>query len=77
MYFVLGLLIVLLSLYFIATPFLDDESVQADKNTDNDEKITVYSSLEDVEADYQMGKISEEDYAAVKAEQAKKNEVKA
>ena len=81
MYFILGLLIVLLALYFIAAPFLDEEEiVVADANL-KAEKVSGNSneafakSIEEIEADYHMGKISKEDYEALKAEYIKKNEV--
>lgn len=79
MYFVIGLVIVLLALYFIAAPFLDEEvadvNVKVEKNT-GDSNEAFEKSIEDIEADYRMKKISKEDYETLKAEYIKKDEVK-
>lgn len=79
MYFVLGLLIVLISLYLIASPFLEEEPLTAGVSSIGDKKSredhinddNVERTLEDIEADFRMKKISEEDYKALKAEYSK------
>lgn len=68
---VVGVLVVVIALYFIAAPFLEDELVTASAELDSESinaKETYIKILEDLEADFRMKKITEEDYAIAKEE---------
>lgn len=70
--FILGLLIVLVALYLIASPFLADNeplptAVVADSdNALEKQKESVFTTLNELEFDYRMKKITEEDYQSLK-----------
>jgi hypothetical protein len=70
---VVGVLVVVVALYFIAAPFLEEEpltegvALELD-NIQENEKEAYIKSLEDLEADFRMKKITEEDYTEAKEE---------
>ena len=73
MYLVLGLLVVIVTLYFIALPFLEYEttsvSSKESSNLSEEERKEIFiKSLEELETDFRMKKINKEDYNAVKEE---------
>lgn len=70
MTFILGLLIVLVSLYFIAAPYLAEPIEAAagiqDENDVEKQKESIFTTLNELEFDFRMKKISEEDYKVLK-----------
>jgi len=68
---VLGMLVVVVALYFIAAPFLEEAPLKASaagKEDNTTEKELYIKTLEDLEADFRMNKITEEDYTIAKEE---------
>lgn len=73
---VVGILVVIIALYFIASPLLDQEHVAADitlemSTAQDNAKEGYIKALEDLEADLRMKKITEEDYS-IATEEVKK-----
>lgn len=73
MTFVLGLLVVLVALYFIAAPYLEEENelivmaaAPQDENVIEKQKESIFTTLNELEFDYRMKKISDEDYKILK-----------
>ncbi len=68
MFEVLGFLLAAVTTFFIAWPFFQKEQVELDFNSTNkiDEllarKAEVYSAVKDIEFDWEMGKLSQDDF---------------
>lgn len=72
MTFILGMLIVLVALYFIAAPFLSENepmpaaAIPKDEDGFEKQKESVFTTLNELEFDFRMKKISEDDYRVLK-----------
>lgn len=68
----LGLVIVIISLYFVAMPLLEDElaieNISNNENSNETKKEYYLQTLEDIETDYKMNKITEEGFLEAQEE---------